>query len=105
MAVKKITDSQLKTYQDMLTDHGEEGLYRRAVGSGIMRYASNIKNPELELLDISDAFFIANRRDEDQALFTIGKILRRAAHTLYRKLLKEKQGEVNFRFLNVVRQK
>lgn len=103
MALKKLSDTELKTYQDMLFVHGEIGLYRRAVGSGIMRYASNIKKPEVELLDLSEAFFIANRRGEDQALFTIGKVLRRAAHTLYRKLLKENNGEINIRFLNVVR--
>lgn len=103
MAVKKLSENQVKTYREMLLEHGEEGLYRRAVGMGIMRYASNIKYPEVELLDLSEAFFIAHRRGEEYIIFTIGKVLRRAAHTLYRRLMKENDKEINVRFLNVVR--
>ncbi|HLG27278.1 MAG TPA: hypothetical protein VI423_05790 [Paenisporosarcina sp.] len=103
MAVKKLSENQVKTYLEMIVEHGEEGLYRRAIGMGIMRYASNVKHPEVELLDLSEAFFIAYRRGEEEILFSIGKALRRAAHTLYRKLVKDDNKEINNRFLNVVR--
>ncbi len=104
MAVSKLSENQVKTYQEILVEHGEDGLYRKAIGIGIMRYASNVKRPEVELLDLSDAFFIAHRRGGDEMLFTIGRVLRRSAHTLYRKLLKDnEERKANIRFLNVVR--
>lgn len=104
MAVTKLSENQVKTYLEMLLEHGEDGLYRRTIGMGIMRYASNIKQPEIELLDLSEAFFIAHRRrSEEEVLFTIGKILRKAAHALYRKLQKDNKKEINNRFLNVVK--
>lgn len=102
MAVKKLSENQLKTYLQMFNEHGATGLYHRAISTGIMRYAENIKNPEVELLDLAEAFFIANRRGENETLFAIGKILRRAAHTLYRQLLKDHK-ETNFRFLNGIK--
>ena len=103
MSVKRISEVQVKTYLEMLLEHGEDGLYRKAVGSGIIRYASDIKNPEIELLDLAEAFFTLYRRTGDELHFTIGKVLRRAAHTLYRKLQKDYSKEINVRFLNVVR--
>ena len=102
MAAKKLTDTLVKTYLEMLMLHGEDGLYRKVIGHGIIRYASDVKAPEVEILDLSEAFFAAYRRGEDEMFFTIGKVLRRSAHTLYRKIRKDAEV-VNKRFLNVVR--
>lgn len=98
---RKLSQNQLKTYLEMLLRHGEDGLYRKVLGQGIIRYAANIKNPEVDLLDISEAFFSAYRAGGDDKFFIIGKVLRRAAHTLYRQLKHDK--DQNTRFLNAVR--
>lgn len=103
MAAKKLTDTIVKTYVEMLAVHGEEGMYRKIIGYGIIRYASNIKAPELELLDLAEAFFASHRRGEDEILFTIGKILRRAAHTLHRRLKKEEAKAQNNRFIVAIK--
>lgn len=104
MAVKKLSENQVKKFLEVLLERGENGLYRKVIGMGIIRYANKTtKFPEVELLDLSDAFFTAFRRGEDEILFTIGKVLRRAAHTLYRRLQKKETRELNPRFLNVVR--
>ena len=103
MAVKKLSETLAKTYVEMLSIHGEHGLYRKVIGHGIIRYASDIKAPEVEILDLAEAFFSAYRRGEDEVFFIIGRVLRRAAHTLYRKLHKDTQTATNKRFLNVVR--
>jgi hypothetical protein len=101
MAVKKLTEKQVKTYLDMLSQHGEDGLYRKAVGTGIIRFAT-IKEPDVELLEISDAFFAMFRRNGDEVLFTMGKVFRRAAHTLFRQIRKEDLNP-NKRFLQMVK--
>lgn len=100
MAVKKLSESEVKTYLEMLMERGEHGLYKRCISMGVMRLASGVKNPEIELLDLSEAFFVAFRRNGDDILFTIGKVLRRSAHVLYRNLHKNVK---NIRFLQVVR--
>lgn len=101
MSIKKLPDSFVKTYVDILISSGEEGLYQRVVGMGVMRYAAKIKEPEVELLDLSESFFVAFRRTGDERLFIVGKVFRRAAHTLYRKLYKV-TSEKNSRFLRAV---
>jgi len=101
MLIKKPTADK---YLKLLQSKGENGLYKQAVGNGII-LSVKIKNPDLELLDISDGFFSLHRRGGDQAesYFIIGKVLRRAAHTLYRQFLRiNKVKTVNSRFLNVV---
>lgn len=103
MAVKKLSDQQVKTYLDMLLKHGEDGLYYKAIATGLLSYASNIKDPELELLDVAEALFIINRRADNDTIFTIGKIFRRAAHTLHRQLQKHNNKNPHPRFLRVVR--
>lgn len=105
MTAKKLTEPQIKLHLDILAAYGEDGLYRKSIGRGVLRFAKyNISHPEEELLDLAEAFFIANRRGEHESYFIIGRILRRAAHTLYRLFLKEKRiSQINPRFLNVIR--
>jgi hypothetical protein len=103
MAIRKIPDDLCKDYLTMLQKYGEEGLFRRTVGAGFLRL-TQIEHPDLEVLDFSDAFFALYRRTGEDMYFTIGKILRRAAHTIYRELLRQnKTKKPNFqRFLNAV---
>jgi hypothetical protein len=90
-------------YTKLLKTKGEDGLYRYMVGSGIVR-ATEIKSPETELLDLSDSFFCLYRASGKEEHFIIGKILRRAAHKLYRQFLKiNKDKQVNAKFLNMVK--
>lgn len=103
MAIKKLSDKEVKSYLEMLLERGEDGLYRRCIAMGVMRLAVGSKHPETEILDLSEAFFIAYRRNGEEVLFTIARVLRRSAHTLYRKLVKENSGEKNMRFLQIVR--
>lgn len=102
MTIKKLTAQQIEMHRERLDRLGEVRLYERAVGDGIKRFAHGVKNPEIELLDLAEAFFMAHRRGEDEVFFTIGRALRRAAHTLYRTLLRRKSSQLNPRFLNVV---
>lgn len=104
MAVKKLSDVEVKTYYGMLVELGEDNFHARLIGQGVMRFAAKVENPDIDLLDLAESFFAANRREQDEILFAIGKIVRRAAHTLNRRLAKVRASTGrNPRFLNVVR--
>lgn len=103
MALLSVLNEEIiEKYIDLLKIKGENGVFRRAVASGIMRFASN-PSPELEILDISDAFFSLYRRTGENDYFLLGRSLRRAAHKVYRFLLKSKNKPINMRFLNIVK--
>jgi len=102
MRNRNLSENQAKTYHEMLNHYGESGLYQRTVNQGIMRIAANVKSPDVELLDLSDEFFILYRRSGEEAFLTIGKVLRRSAHALYRQLLRTNNKRKNSRFLHIV---
>jgi len=103
MAVKKLSDKELKAYHGMLVELGEEDFYAKLIAQGVKRFANKVVYPEVDLLDISEAFFIANRRDEDEIVFSIGKIFRRAAHKLHRELSKIREVNHNPRFISAIK--
>jgi len=101
MLIKKIVADK---YLKLLRSKGEEGLYKSAVGNGII-LSVRLKNPDVELLNMADGFFALYRRGgkNSEDYFLIGKALRRAAHALYRQFLRmDKNKAVNRRFLNMV---
>lgn len=98
----KLKQDISERYVSILKSKGEEGLYRHVVGTGVMR-SVKVPNPEIEILDMSEAFFALFRRSGDDNYFVIGKVLRRAAHKLYRQFLHiNKDKKKSGRFLNVV---
>ena len=103
MAIKKLSEREVKTYSEMLSGLGDNNFHSRLVGQGIMRFALKIEFPDLELLDLADSFFAASRVKDDEALFRIGRIMRRAAHTLYRHLAKVRKTNNSSRFLQLVK--
>lgn len=59
-------------------------------------------SPDLEYLDYYDRFLVLYRREGDEAYLQIAKILRRAAHKIYRVMLKKNMTPTNAKFLNLV---
>ena len=83
-----------------LRQFGEEQLYQKILLESL---ASSSTKPELDLLDLSEEFFKVFRRSGEDCFFIIAKLLRRAAHVIYRQRLKTQQTSVNHkRFLNYV---
>lgn len=100
---KTISNKVKTTYLHTLRKQGEEAVYRRAIGSCFVRL-EDTNHPEIDLLDLSEAFLILYRRSGDIDYFTLSKAIRRAAHTVYRELLRMGHNdEINARFLNMVR--
>lgn len=102
MATVRVTKKTLANYERCLKDKGELGLYCSIVGEGFNSRVHNTR-PEVTILDRSDAFFALYRRTGNEDYFIIGKVLRRAAHRLYRQFNKmEIDRPINGRFLNLV---
>jgi hypothetical protein len=104
MAQKTINKLQREVHLKSLKKHGAQGFYERIVGAGMMKAAS-MDNPEVIMLDRAEAFMALSRRDGEykQEYFIISKILRRAAHIVYRQLLRQnKSKKTNNRFFNLV---
>lgn len=99
---KNITEKHITEYTNLLNKKGEDGFYRHAVATGIK---SSVKNdhPEIEILSLSESFFLLNRQTGIQLYSTFGRIFRRAAHTLYRQFNKEKEDKIiSKKFLRAV---
>jgi hypothetical protein len=60
------------------------------------------KMPDIELLELYDKFLLFYRRENEEVYFEIAKLCRRAAHKVYRALLRQKLVEKNLKFLNLV---
>lgn len=58
--------------------------------------------PHLEYLEYHDKFMILYRREGDQVYCSIARMLRKAAHKIYRIMLKKNMTQKNAKFLNLV---
>lgn len=58
--------------------------------------------PNLELLDHHDQFIILYRREGEEVCLNIARVFRRAAHKIYRIMLKKQMCETDKRFLNLL---
>lgn len=97
-----LTTKAAQSYVQILHDKQELGFYKHIIAAGIKRTLTT-ENPDVEVLDLSEQFFSLNRRTPNEDYFTIGKILRRAAHTLYRNLNAINQNRPkNSKFLQLV---
>ncbi len=86
---------------------GDERFYRFLLVLGAQRIVSLEKGeqvvfPNLELLEFHDQFVILNRREADDRYLQIAKVFRRAAHKIYRLMVKRNLIEPNPRFLRAV---
>ena len=59
-------------------------------------------SPEVEFLECYDQAIILYRREGEEVYLDLGRVFRRAAHKVYRAMLKKKMVEKNPKFLNLV---
>jgi hypothetical protein len=60
------------------------------------------ESPELEFLDYYERFMILYRREGEDVCLDLARVFRKAAHKIYRVLLKKNKTERNLKFLNLV---
>lgn len=58
--------------------------------------------PNLELLEYHDQFIILYRREGEESYLQVAKLFRKAAHKIYRIMLKKNMTSRNDKFLNLV---
>lgn len=97
-----------KEFVNKFLEEGKDKFYR-----SLLIYALNklilIKNnsykgitPDLEFLDYYHRLIIMYRREDDFRYLEMAKIIRRAAHRIYRIMLKKNLTSYNSKFLNLV---
>lgn len=59
-------------------------------------------SPELKLLNCYEQFIFIYRREGDDVYLSLAKLFRRAAHKIYRIMLKKEMTVRNAKFLNLV---
>jgi len=88
--------------------NGEDKFYRSIMFIAIQKLVLINKGayrgipPHIEYLDYYDRFIILYRREGDEVYLSIAKMLRKAAHKLYRIMLKKNMTPPNAKFLNLV---
>lgn len=60
-------------------------------------------NPDLEFLEYHDKLIILYRREGDENLLEAARLFRKAAHRIYRVMLKKNLTPYNGKFLNLVK--
>lgn len=97
-------EEMVKYSLDFLKKHGIEKSYRVLLGSSIIKKILESQDADEQMLDVSKYFFSLYRRSGDERYFDLGKIYRRVAHTLHRKLLKlDNNKKSNDKFIRMVR--
>lgn len=98
----RVTKRIREEYETLLKDVGEARFYSHVFVTGVQA-RRHFEYPENMMLDQSEAFFALFRTTGNRNYFTIGRILRRAAHRLYRDGKKRNSEYHNKRFLDIVR--
>lgn len=103
MPSKTIGKKRREEYLQLLNSAGEERLFKGAIGIGMKQAASN-HSPEIEILDESEALLKLFRQTGKEEYLILSKILRKAAHVVYRQLINQNPDkQINTkRFLTVV---
>lgn len=92
----------------MYVANGEQKFYRSIIFLALQKLILIDKGiykgipPNLEYLDYYDRFIILYRREGDEVYLQIAKMLRKAAHKIYRIMLKKNMTAPNAKFLNSV---
>lgn len=102
--VKKQDLDYLTTYYESIIDsNGEDGLYTYLLDH-FTKLIEDDSNLEIRILENSENFFQLYRQTGEDIHFTLGKILRRVSHSIYRKTLKfYKNKRPNYKkFINII---
>ena len=86
--IKKIPERVKERHLQMLKQVGEDGLYKEAIAACLFNIDKR-KHPEIDALDLSEAFLSLYRRTGDSEYLVIHRVLRKAAHKVYWELSKQ----------------
>ena len=100
-----IPEESKKLFLTKYSTFGNDKFYKFLLNYAINRIVSGkdlkVPSPEVELMDYHDKFLLLYRRESDEAYLDIAKLFRKAAHKIYRIMLKKDLVEKNNKFLNL----
>ena len=93
-----------KIFVDKFSNAGSDGFYKFLIFFAIQKITENNEKsfPQLDLMDYYDKFLHLYRRENNSVYLDIARQFRKAAHKIYRIMLKKKLATKNNRFLNLV---
>lgn len=104
MSANHLKNEMLEKYLSV----GSDKFYRFLLALAIAKL-SNIKDgnkktmtPDLEYLECHNKFLAIYRKENNPIFLDIAKVFRKAAHRIYREMLKKELTPRNSKFLNVV---
>jgi len=101
-------DNIKKLFINKYTTVGEEKFYKFLITYALNRIVEPVEkdknpfNPALELMDYYDMFLKLYRREGDDVYLELSRQFRKAAHKIYRVILKKGLTERNYKFLQLV---
>jgi hypothetical protein len=101
-------DALKKNFLPKYKADGELNFYKFLLSYAVQRLVAIEKKeyegspPNLEFLDYYNQFIILYRREGEEIYLEIAKVFRKAAHKIYRVMLKKKMTPRNDKFLNLV---
>lgn len=109
-----IPEEAKKIFVTKYSSFGNEKFYKFLLNYAINKIVANEEirkenpkseagiSPELELLDYHDRFLLLYRRENELVYLEIARLFRKAAHKIYRIMLKKNMVERSAKFLNMV---
>lgn len=97
-----------KEFLPRFVNSGEEKFYKSLLVINLNKLVMLEKGdykgtlPHLELLDYHEQLIILYRKEGEEIYLRVAKTFRKAAHKIYRIMLKKKMTPINPKFLNVV---
>lgn len=101
MSLESLKQDFVKKYQSEGSDKFYKSLLLVAVKQIVLTNTKHV-NPHLELLEYHNQFMILYRREGEDIYLEIAKACRRAAHKIYRLMLKKDLAKINNKFLTLV---
>lgn len=102
----QLSENTKKLFINKYTSIGEEKFYKFLINYALNRIVdlstTTGYNPAVELLEYHDMFYKLYRREGNKVHLDLSKQFRKAAHKIYRILLKKGLMGRNTKFLNVV---
>jgi len=95
----QISKKQRETHLRMFHKLGPDRFYHKVIGAGMI-HSVETPDPEVAMLNTAEGFLYLFRRTGNEEFLLISKILRRAAHVVYRQLMRQnKEKKPNRRFI------
>jgi hypothetical protein len=98
----KLKNNTINYYTKLLKAKGSDGVYSQLLSSSIIKGITPGADPDLDMLLVSNSFFALFRTSGDDSYFELGKVFRRAAHTVHRRIIKTIDRKTNNKFLHMV---